>query len=61
MMWPWERARLAQVAPADSGKGELSGDEYAQPDAAAREPVFWTDDRGQDLAADDCVQFDAPD
>ncbi len=52
---------MAQVAPADSGKGELSGDEYAQPDAAAREPVFWTDDRGQDLAADDCVQFDAPD
>jgi len=31
---------LAQVSPADSGQGELFGDDYSQPDAADGEPVF---------------------
>ena len=49
-----------QVAPADAGQGELFGDDYARPDAADREPVFWTAEGGQDFADDDGVQPDAP-
>ena len=50
-----------QVTPADAGQGEQFRDEFAQPDAADREPVFWTADGDQFLAADDRVKFDAPD
>ncbi len=50
-----------QVAPADAGQGELFGDEYAQPDAADREPVFWPDGAGQSTPDDAYVQVDAPD
>lgn len=32
-----------QVAPADTGQGELFGDEFSQPDANDGEPVFWPD------------------
>jgi len=33
----------APVDPADApGQAELFADDYAQPDAAASEPVFWT-------------------
>jgi hypothetical protein len=49
-----------QVAPADDGQGELFGDEFSQPDAADGDPVFRTADSGQDFAADDGVQPDAP-
>jgi hypothetical protein len=41
-----------QVAPTDSGQGELFGDDYSQPDSVDHEPVFWTADSGQDFAAD---------
>jgi hypothetical protein len=50
-----------QVAPADSGQGELFGDDYSQPDAADGEPVFWSATAGQDFPDDDFVQTDAPD
>ncbi len=37
--WP-----SAPVDPADaSGQAELFADDYARPDAAASEPVFWTE------------------
>jgi len=49
------------VAPADSGQGELFGDDYSQPDAADGEPVFWTAGGGQDFPDDDGVQPKAPD
>lgn len=48
-----------QVATADSGQGELFGDDYSQPDAADREPVFWTDGADQSTPEDDFVQADA--
>jgi hypothetical protein len=46
-------------APADPGQGELFGNDYSQPDAADREPVFWTDGAGQSTREDDFVQADA--
>jgi hypothetical protein len=49
-----------QVAPAAADQGELFRDDTSQPDAADREPVFWTAEGGQDFAADDGVQPDAP-
>ncbi len=42
-----------QVVLADAGPGERFGDDTSQPDAADREPVFWTADGGQDFPADD--------
>jgi hypothetical protein len=57
----FELPAAPQVAPADSGQGELFGDDYSQPDSADREPVFWSASGGQDFPADDCVQPDAPD
>jgi hypothetical protein len=50
-----------QVAPTDSGQGELFGDDYAQPDATDREPVFWPDGAGGSTPDDAYVQADAPD
>jgi hypothetical protein len=50
-----------QIAPADAGQGELFGDDYAQPDAADGEPVFWSASGGQNYPVDDFVQADAPD
>jgi hypothetical protein len=47
--------------PTDAGQGELFGDDYAQPDAADGEPVFWNVSGGQDFPTDDCAQPDAPD
>ena len=35
-------------------------DDYTQPDAADREPVFWTGGAGQTLPDDDLVQADTP-
>jgi hypothetical protein len=49
------------VVPTDAGQGELFGDDYAQPDAADGEPVFWNVSGGQDFPTDDCAQPDAPD
>jgi hypothetical protein len=49
-----------QIAPADAGQGELFGDDYAQPDAAEGEPVFWSASGGQNYPDDDFVQADAP-
>jgi len=49
------------VAPADSGQGELFGDDYAQPDAIDAEPVFWSDGAGQSTPDDDFVQAAAAD
>ncbi len=46
------------VAPADAGQGELSGDNYAQPDAADGEPVFWPASAGEAFPDDDFVQAD---
>ncbi|MBM3851673.1 MAG: hypothetical protein FJ399_00795 [Verrucomicrobia bacterium] len=43
------------------GQGELFGDNYAQPDSAAAEPVFWSDGAGPSTPDDDFVQADAPD
>lgn len=48
-----------QVALAEAGQGELFGDDYAQPDSAAGEPVFWYDESGQASRDDDFVQADA--
>ncbi len=50
-----------QVAPADAGQGELSGEDYTQPDSADSEPVFWSASGGQGFPTDDSVQPDAPD
>ena len=50
-----------QLATADAGQGELFGDDYAQPDAADGEPVFWPDAAGQSTPDDDFVQADAVD
>ena len=50
-----------QVALANSGQGELFGDDCSQPDAAEGEPVFWCASGGQDLPADNFAQPDAPD
>jgi hypothetical protein len=41
----FEMPAAPPVAPADSGQGELFGDDWSQSDAADREPVFWTDGR----------------
>jgi hypothetical protein len=66
----FELPAAPQVAPADSGQGELFGDDYAQPDANDGEPVFWSASGGQDFPADDrpqpdlsacSAQADAPD
>ena len=48
-----------QVALANSGQGELFGDDYAQPDAADDEPVFWSAGSGQASPDDGFVQADA--
>ena len=47
-----------QVALAEAGQGELFGDDFAQPDSAAGEPVFWNDESGQASRDDDVVQDD---
>jgi hypothetical protein len=47
-----------QVVPADAGQGELFGDDYAQPDSADGEPVFWSASGGQAFTTDDGVQPD---
>jgi hypothetical protein len=47
-----------QVALAEAGQGELFGDDYAQPDSADGEPVFWYDESGQASRDDDVVQAD---
>lgn len=36
-----------QVALANSGQGELFGDDYSLPDSADGEPVFWSASGGQ--------------
>jgi len=48
--------------PADdqSGQQELFCDDCSQPDAADREPVFWSASSSQTFPADDFVQADAP-
>lgn len=46
------------IAPTDAGQGELFGDDYAQPDSADAEPVFWSDGAGQSTPDDDFVQAD---
>ena len=48
-----------KVAPADAGQGELFSDDYAQPDSADAEPVFWCAGSGQASPDDDFVQADA--
>ena len=48
-----------KVAPADAGQGELFSDDYAQPDSADAEPVFWCAGSGQASPEDDFVQADA--
>lgn len=48
-----------QVALANSGQGELFGDDYSLPDSADGEPVFWSASGGQASPDDDCVQADA--
>jgi hypothetical protein len=48
-----------QVALAVAGQGELFGDDYSQPDAADREPVFWSDGGDQSASENDFVQADA--
>jgi len=48
-----------QMAPADSGQGELFGEDYSQPDSADSEPVFWPAADGQASPDDDFVQADA--
>jgi hypothetical protein len=50
-----------QVAPADSGQGELFGDDCSQPNAADGEPVFWPAGGGQAFPEDGFIQPDAPD
>jgi hypothetical protein len=59
---------VVQVAPADTGQGELFSHDYSQPDLSARsakadaangEPVFWPVG-AQALPDDDFVQADAP-
>ncbi len=57
----FELPPLPHIAPTDSGQGELFCDDYAQPDAADGEPVFWTDGAGPSTADDDGMQPDAPD
>ena len=47
-----------QVVPTDAGQGELFGDDYAQPDSADGEPVFWSASGGQAFTTDDGVQPD---
>jgi hypothetical protein len=47
-----------QVALADAGQGELFGDDYAQPDAADGEPVFWPEGADQSASENDFVQAD---
>jgi len=42
----------------DAGQGELFGDDYAQPDVAASEPVFWPEDADQSASGNDFVQAD---
>lgn len=49
-----------QLAPANSGQGELFGDDYAQTDAADGEPVFWSASGGENYPDEDFVQADAP-
>lgn len=46
------------VAPVDAGQGELFGDDYAPPDSADGEPVFWSASGGQAFTTDDGVQPD---
>ena len=50
-----------QVAPADSGQGELFDDDYSQPDANDGKPVFLSDGAGQSTPTDKFAQLDAPD
>jgi hypothetical protein len=57
----FELPAAPQVAPTDSGQGELFGDDYAQPDDADREPVFWPDGAGRSTPDDAYVHADAPD
>jgi hypothetical protein len=57
--WVKKRARLAQTTPADTGQGELFGDDCSQPDAADSEPVFRTAGGRQVVAIDAGVQPDA--
>ncbi len=54
----FELPRPPQVALADTGQGELFGDDYAQPDSADGEPVFWSASCGQASPDDDFVQAD---
>jgi hypothetical protein len=56
----FELPAAPQLAAADAGQGELFRDDYAQPDAADDEPVFWPSNGGQAFPGDDFVQPDAP-
>jgi len=55
----FELPAAPQVTLADSGQGELLGDDYSQPDVADSEPVFWRAADGQASPDDDFVQADA--
>ncbi|MFM7749410.1 MAG: hypothetical protein ACKPB0_03215, partial [Opitutaceae bacterium] len=55
----FELPAAPQVAPADSGQGELFGEEFSQPDANDGEPVFWSAGSAQASPDDDFVQADA--
>ena len=51
----------APEPPADApGPGQLFGDDYAQPDAANGEPVFWIGGTRQPIPDEDFIQADAP-
>jgi hypothetical protein len=56
----FELPRTPQVAPADSGQGEMFADDYSQPDAADAEPVFWRTSGGEGFPEDDFIQPDGP-
>ena len=50
----------APEAPAEAtGQGQLFADDYAQPDAADGEPVFWSGGP-EPFEPDDYVRADAP-
>ncbi len=55
------RALREGCPPADSGQGELFGDDSSQRDAADGEPLFWSANTSQDCSAADFVQGDAAD
>lgn len=55
----FELPAAPQIAPANSGQGELFGDEFSHSDAPEGEPVFWSASGGQAFRDDDFVQADA--